>query len=62
MTQSVVRVDEANGLVDSDVPLHEYSDASHGAAVSLVAGVHGGEYAPMLVLGRSLNPRDESRS
>jgi hypothetical protein len=41
MKQSIVRVDGVNGLVDSDVPLHENSDVSHGATVSLVAGVHG---------------------
>jgi hypothetical protein len=28
MKQSVVRVDGVNSLVDSDVPLYEYSDAS----------------------------------
>jgi hypothetical protein len=41
MKQSVIRVDGVNDLVDSDVPLHENSDASRGTTVSLMTGVHG---------------------
>jgi predicted deacylase len=61
MKQSVIRVDGANGLVGSDVPFYEYGDASQGPTVSLMAGVHGCEYAAMLGLRRFLDQLDESK-
>jgi hypothetical protein len=62
MKRSVVRVDGVNGLVDSDVPLHEYSDTSHGATVLLMAGVHSGEYVPIPILRRFWDSHDQSCS
>ncbi|MBW4077666.1 MAG: succinylglutamate desuccinylase [Acidobacteria bacterium] len=60
MKQSVIRVDGANGLVGSDVPFYEFGDASAGPTVSLMAGVHGCEYAAMSGLRRFLDELDES--
>lgn len=60
MKSSIIRVDGAEGLVGSEVPLHVYGDPSSGPTVSLMAGVHGCEYTSMLGLRRFLDTLVES--
>ena len=55
-----IRVDGADGLVDTDVPFHIYGDPDRGPTVSLMAGVHGCEYTSMLGLRRFLAGLDET--
>lgn len=60
MKTKAIRVDGAEGLVGSEVPLHIYGDSSLGPSVSVMAGVHGCEYTSMLALRRFLDSLDES--
>ncbi len=60
MKQLVIRTDGATGLVGSDVPFYEFGDASKGPTVSIMAGVHGCEYAAMLGLRRFVQGLDEA--
>ncbi|MGD0054359.1 MAG: succinylglutamate desuccinylase/aspartoacylase family protein [Acidimicrobiales bacterium] len=60
MKTSIIRVDGANGLVGSQVPLLVYGDPASGPTVSLMAGVHGCEYTSILGLRRFLKGLDES--
>lgn len=60
MKTTLLRVDGADGLVGSEVPLHVYGDGSLGPVVSVMAGVHGCEYTSMLALRRFLDTLDES--
>jgi predicted deacylase len=57
---SIIRVDGAEGLVGSEIPMHVYGDPSLGPTVSLMAGVHGCEYTSMLGLRRFLDGLVES--
>jgi predicted deacylase len=60
--KSVIRVDGASdGLVGSEIPLYIYGDPELGPTVSVMAGVHGCEYTPMLALRRFLDTLDESK-
>ncbi len=61
MQQSVIRVDEAEGLVGSEVPFYVYGNPALGPTVSIMAGVHGCEYVPMLALREFLDSLDESQ-
>ncbi len=61
MRQSVIRVDGADGLVGSDIPFYVYGNPELGPTVSLMAGVHGCEYVPMLALRTFLDELDESQ-
>lgn len=60
MKSSLIRVDGAEGLVGSEVPLHVYGDPDQGPTVSLMAGVHGCEYTSILGLRRFLKGLDET--
>lgn len=60
MKSSIIRVDGAEGLVGSEIPLHVFGDSSLGPTVSLMAGVHGCEYTSMLALRRFLDGLVES--
>jgi uncharacterized protein len=59
--QSVIRVDGAEGLVGSEIPFYIYGNPELGPTVSLMAGVHGCEYVPMLALRTFLDELDESQ-
>ena len=61
MQQSVIRVDGAEGLVGSEIPFYIYGNPELGPTVSLMAGVHGCEYVPMLALRTFLDELDESQ-
>jgi uncharacterized protein len=58
--ESTIRVDGADGLVGSEIPFYIYGNADLGPTVSVMAGVHGCEYVPMLALRRFLDDLDES--
>jgi predicted deacylase len=58
---SVIRVDGAEGLVGSEVPFYVYGDPALGPTVSIMAGVHGCEYVPMLALREFLDSLDETK-
>ena len=57
----MIRVDGANGLVGSEIPFYVYGNPELGPTVSVMAGVHGCEYVPMLALRRFLDSLDESQ-
>jgi predicted deacylase len=59
--ESIIRVDGAHGLVGSEVPFYIYGDPALGPTVSIMAGVHGCEYVPMLALRQFLDELDESQ-
>jgi hypothetical protein len=59
--QSVIRVDGADGLVGSEIPFNVYGNPDLGPTVSVMAGVHGCEYVPMLALRTFLDELDESQ-
>ena len=61
MQQLVIRVDGAEGLVGSEIPFYIYGNPELGPTVSLMAGVHGCEYVPMLALRTFLDELDESK-
>lgn len=61
MEHSLIRVDGADGLVGSEVPFYIYGNPELGPTVSVMAGVHGCEYVPMLALRRFLDSLDESQ-
>ncbi len=57
----MIRVDGAEGLVGSEVPFYVYGDPALGPTVSIIAGVHGCEYVPMLALREFLDSLDETK-
>jgi uncharacterized protein len=57
----MIRVDGADGLVGSEIPFYVYGNPDLGPTVSLMAGVHGCEYVPMLALRTFLDELDESQ-
>jgi uncharacterized protein len=59
--ESIIRVDGADGLVGSEIPFYVYGDPELGPTVSVMAGVHGCEYVPMLALRQFLDDLDESQ-
>ena len=61
MHESIIRVDGAEGLVGSEIPFYTYGDPESGPTVSIMAGVHGCEYVPMLALRQFLDELDESQ-
>ena len=61
MERANIRVNDAPGVVGSDVPCLIYGDPSRGPTVSIFAGVHGCEYSPMLALRRFVDELEESR-
>ena len=56
-----IRVNDAEGLVGSDVPFLVYGDTSRGPTVSIIAGVHGCEYVAMRALRQFLDELDENQ-
>jgi len=61
MQHSMIRVDGAEGLVGSEIPFYVYGNPDLGPTVSVMAGVHGCEYVPMLALRTFLDELDESQ-
>jgi predicted deacylase len=61
MERANIRVNDADGVVGSDVPCLTYGDPSQGPTVSIFAGVHGCEYTPMRALQKFIDELDESR-
>lgn len=59
--ESIIRVDGADGLVGSEIPFYTYGNPELGPTVSIMAGVHGCEYVPMLALRQFLDDLDESQ-
>ena len=57
----MIRVDGAEGLVGSEIPFYVYGNPELGPIVSVMAGVHGCEYVPMLALRTFLDELDESQ-
>jgi hypothetical protein len=57
----MIRVDGAEGLVDSEIPFYVYGNPDLGPTVSVMAGVHGCEYVPMMALRTFLDEFDESQ-
>jgi predicted deacylase len=57
----MIRVDGAEGLVGSEIPFYVYGNPDLGPTVSVMAGVHGCEYVPMLALRTFLDELDESQ-
>ena len=57
----MIRVDGADGLVGSEIPFYVYGNPDLGPTVSVMAGVHGCEYVPMLALRTFLDELDESQ-
>jgi hypothetical protein len=57
----MIRVDGAEGLVGSEIPFYVYGNPELGPTVSVMAGVHGCEYVPMLALRTFLDELDESQ-
>lgn len=55
-----LRVEGAAGMVGAEVPYLEYGSRRLGPSVTLIAGVHGCEYASMLGLRRFLAGLDEA--
>lgn len=56
-----IRVSDADHIVGSDVPFLIYGDPTSGPTVSIIAGVHGGEYVAMRALRQFLDELDESQ-
>jgi uncharacterized protein len=59
--ESIIRVDGATGLVGSEIPFYIYGNPELGPTVSIMAGVHGCEYVPMLALRQFLDDLDEAQ-
>jgi predicted deacylase len=59
--ESIIRVDGSDGLVGSEIPFYIYGSPDVGPTVSVMAGVHGCEYVPMLALRQFLDELDESQ-
>jgi predicted deacylase len=59
--ESIIRVDGATGLVGSEIPFYIYGNPELGPTVSIMAGVHGCEYVPMLALRQFLDDLDETQ-
>ena len=61
MQESIIRVDGATGLVGSEILFYIYGNPELGPTVSIMAGVHGCEYVPMLALRQFLDDLDETQ-
>lgn len=61
MEHANIRVNDAEGVVGSDVPFLIFGDSSRGPTVSIIAGVHGCEYVAMKALRQFVDELDEGQ-